>query len=767
MADNSGMSDASVAIADLPSASGAHWANRDSDADRRRPGAAAEPFSRTPTSGALPGDSPATPRQRAGGSATEDTGSWAFSIAHRDHEAPDNRTGGGSTSHGPQSGRPHPNDRPATAEHPPRRGAGAETLPRRVVGATTGDLPRRVPGTAAGDTLPAVAGSAPHRPASPSRAGNPGDGRTGHGPSAELPRRSPETPADGMREARRSANPAHGAGAPRRDEAGYAAPAGREAPEPPYGPAPPATGGRVSFGFTAGPISGSHARSAAPESPAPVLARPGPISPAPVAQPGLPGLVAQPAPGPVAQPAPGTVAQPVPRTGTKPERTDEPDPTPTPAIGDIVNGPGREIRPHRATRRDAAGRKAEGRAADRHQGDGRKGGRKAEGAAADRHQGDGRKGGRKAEGAAADGHQSGGRQGGRKTERHAGDSHQGDGRQGGGREAEGHAADGYRGDGRQGGGREAEGHAADGYRGDGRQGGGREADGRAANGHAGRRAKDGRSEDGRNTDGRNTDGRVLQGAGGSPARRRSRAATAAVVALAGVILLAGSVAGVVFFSGSHGDITSVLQLGAGSADRRTATAPLDGRTAASLDVVAGIGRLTVRSEDLGDQLYRITAADGSTSLPTPVLTDDQVRLHVTPDGNGDPGAVDVVLSAKVRWTLRFTGGADEQVIDLSGGQVGDVALTGAARKVSLTLPKPAGTVAVRVDGALDELSVKSPGDAPVRVRVESGAKTVTAGTRTLRDVAPGSTLTPRNWQVPDRYDLDAAARITLLRVEAI
>ncbi|WP_412742693.1 hypothetical protein [Krasilnikovia sp. MM14-A1004] len=283
-----------------------------------------------------------------------------------------------------------------------------------------------------------------------------------------------------------------------------------------------------------------------------------------------------------------------------------------------------------------------------------------------------------------------------------------------------------------------------------------------------------RKGEGRNADGHKVDTRTQPGPAATPpparakaAPRRSRAATAVAVGLTGVILLAGTVAGVVFFSGANGDITSVLQLGAGSADRRTATAPLDGRTAASLEVVGGLDRLTVRSEDLGDQLYRITAADGSDSVPAPVITDDQVRLSVTPDGDGRPGAVEVVLSAKVRWSLRFTGGADEQLIDLSRGQVGDVALTGGARRVELSLPKPVGTVQVRVDGALDELSVKSPTDAPVRVKVQSGAKTVTAGTRTLRDVAPGSTLTPRNWQVPDRYDLDAAARITLLRVEAV
>ncbi|RZU52455.1 hypothetical protein EV385_4318 [Krasilnikovia cinnamomea] len=602
VADSSGMSDASVAVADLPSASGAHWANRDSEGDRRRAGGPAEPFGRTPPSGSLP-ESPAPREPRPGDATTPDSASWAFSVAPRDAERGGDRT---TVPHrGPEPG-------VSTPERGPQPGA---DLPRRVAGATTGELPRRVPGSAAGDTLSG------DRESHPPRAG-----ATPGRPADKLPRRSA------------GAAPSPGAAHPsRQDDPGN--PAGREAPEPPYGPAPPTTGGRVSFGFTAGPISGTHARAGAPTSPGPSLERPVAVTARPGPPPAAQGREAPPAvPRPAPSPGPtGGAAQRDPAPGRPGGRTPTPvspvvdldDAPATPAIGDIVNGPGREIRPHRATRRDPAGRRGED------------------------HKGEGPK----------------------------------------------------------------------------------------------------------------PDGRPQPGPGAPPAPRRSRAATAVAAGLTGVILLAGTVAGVVFFSGANGDITSVLQLGAGSADRRTATAPLDGRTAASLEVLGGLGRLTVRSEDLGDQLYRITAADGSDSVPAPVISDDQVRLSVTPDGDGEPGAVEVVLSANVRWSLRFTGGADEQLIDLSSGQVGDVALTGGARRVALTLPKPVGTVGVRVDGALDELSVKSPADAPVRVKVQSGAKTVTAGARTLRDVAPGSTLTPRNWQVPDRYDLDAAARITLLRVE--
>jgi hypothetical protein len=50
----------------------------------------------------------------------------------------------------------------------------------------------------------------------------------------------------------------------------------------------------------------------------------------------------------------------------------------------------------------------------------------------------------------------------------------------------------------------------------------------------------------------------------------------------------------------------------------------------------------------------------------------------------------------------------------------------------------------------------------VRVKVGGGAQTVVAGTRTLKNVGAGSTLTPKDWAVQNRYDVGAGAPITTL-----
>ena len=87
--------------------------------------------------------------------------------------------------------------------------------------------------------------------------------------------------------------------------------------------------------------------------------------------------------------------------------------------------------------------------------------------------------------------------------------------------------------------------------------------------------------------------------------------------------------------------------------------------------------------------------------------------------------------------------------------------------MNLTLPRPAGTVQVRIAGAVEDLSLTSPSGSPVRVRVDGGVKTVSAGSRTLRDLEPGSTLTPKDWKTANRYDVAAESRLTQLTVKTL
>ena len=252
--------------------------------------------------------------------------------------------------------------------------------------------------------------------------------------------------------------------------------------------------------------------------------------------------------------------------------------------------------------------------------------------------------------------------------------------------------------------------------------------------------------------------------------RQPRLVTAGLVLMGVVVLLAGTVAGVVYFSGGDRSTGSVPNSGAEkTADdsaQRTVSAPLGNRKAASFELLAGVSTVQVSMRDLGGDLYRISTPADAGIKPSPAIKGDDVQLQVDRDGTGTGGEIQVVLSTAVRWQLRFSGYADEQQINLSGGKVSSVEMVAGMHKADLQLPAPSGTVPVKITGAVDQLALRSPADNPVRVKVGGGATDVVAGNRKLHDIAPGSTLTPKDWKAhSDRYDVTMASAIGSLNVE--
>jgi hypothetical protein len=254
-----------------------------------------------------------------------------------------------------------------------------------------------------------------------------------------------------------------------------------------------------------------------------------------------------------------------------------------------------------------------------------------------------------------------------------------------------------------------------------------------------------------------------RGGAPAPAPRRRQLLVAGLVVLG---LVGGGVGALYAFADPREGIASVLRSDATGKTGRAVAAPLDGRTAATFEVAATTELVTVQAADLGNELYRVTAADDSGVTPAPALADDTVKLGLTPSGDAAGGGVEVVLNSRVQWALRLTGGVRESRIDMSAGKVTGVELRGGAQRVELTLGAPARTVGITVTGAVDELAIKAPKQSPVRLTLDSGAKTVAAGPRTLRDVEPGATVTPRGWDTNGRYDATVASRATLVSVEA-
>jgi hypothetical protein len=181
-------------------------------------------------------------------------------------------------------------------------------------------------------------------------------------------------------------------------------------------------------------------------------------------------------------------------------------------------------------------------------------------------------------------------------------------------------------------------------------------------------------------------------------------------------------------------------------------------------VVTGVPVLTIGVANLGagGTLLRVSTPAGS---PAP-------RLRVT-SGDGTSGqtgnalvslsakgasAVTVTLNAAVNWQLDFAGGTKRTVADLRGGQVAGITVTKGSDVIDLTLPRPRGSVGVRLTAGTSQLLLSLPVGAPVRVSAHAGAGEISLGGRDHAAVPDGSVFTTPGWTPgATGFDIDAAA----------
>lgn len=228
-----------------------------------------------------------------------------------------------------------------------------------------------------------------------------------------------------------------------------------------------------------------------------------------------------------------------------------------------------------------------------------------------------------------------------------------------------------------------------------------------------------------------------------------------VLLVGGVILLAIALLAV---------IAGAFYSRVGRADH-VVTGPLDGRRAATLDLVSGATSVMVRAVPLVD-LYRITTPDNARIVPAVTDANGMVQVQLASAAGAGPSTVVIELNRGVRWDLRFTAGATSTTVDLRDSAVASVAFVGGVSGIDLTLPRPAGTVPVRMSGGAGQFAIHGPSGVPVRVRVGGGAGSATVDGARHNGLSAGTVLTSDGWDAAsDRYDVDATAGVSALIVD--
>ena len=135
----------------------------------------------------------------------------------------------------------------------------------------------------------------------------------------------------------------------------------------------------------------------------------------------------------------------------------------------------------------------------------------------------------------------------------------------------------------------------------------------------------------------------------------------------------------------------------------------------------------------GPDLYTAHVTYGSGEQPSANFDEAAgavtIAIHQAGLTFGNHRRIDVALNPGVTWTLQLSGGAANASINLSGGHLAGIGVSGGASRVTLVAPAPSGTVPMTFDGGANTVTVHRPAASPARVDVSGGASSLQADGR--------------------------------------
>lgn len=191
-----------------------------------------------------------------------------------------------------------------------------------------------------------------------------------------------------------------------------------------------------------------------------------------------------------------------------------------------------------------------------------------------------------------------------------------------------------------------------------------------------------------------------------------------------------------------------------AADARDVILPLTGATRGRLEFVSGAARVVLRG---GAPAGSLLAAHFDGAVPKVAARGGAVTC--TYGGFRGFGwrkqAASVALADGLPWELELRGGVARLEGDLTRVALRSLEVRGGASDVSVSLPRPSGTVLVRLVGGASDIKFQRPAGAEARLRVTGGAASLTFDAQRLGAVGGTVRLETPGWATAtDRYDFE-------------
>ena len=192
------------------------------------------------------------------------------------------------------------------------------------------------------------------------------------------------------------------------------------------------------------------------------------------------------------------------------------------------------------------------------------------------------------------------------------------------------------------------------------------------------------------------------------------------------------------------------------------SAPLGSVTTGRLVFKRGASRLSIGADASMEDLYR-----ASFEGKVPRFDVDGGTVTVTYRLGLHPPTGVITLSGRIPWSIEGHMGMSDVAVNLEATRLLDLDIGGGSSKMDLRLPRPDGTVRLRIGGGASRMQIVRPPDVPVSVRVGGGASHLTVDDVEI-EAAAGKT----EWRSPgyetasDRYDIDIGVGASAITVRA-
>jgi hypothetical protein len=123
------------------------------------------------------------------------------------------------------------------------------------------------------------------------------------------------------------------------------------------------------------------------------------------------------------------------------------------------------------------------------------------------------------------------------------------------------------------------------------------------------------------------------------------------------------------------------------------------------------------------------------------------------------------LTASVSWTIEIEGGITDIDADLRDVPLDGLEVRGGVNHFRAQLPRPSGTVRLRLDGGSSQMRIARPKGVPIAIAARGGVSHLRFDGERRGSIGGGERLASERYDsVPDRYEIELGGGVSDLRI---